>query len=498
MGIGEVRPDGTVRQLEALSAPVAIGIDTFARGRIRAVTTEAVVGTLRDFSNVLGDYGLEAKECRAVATSAIRDAPNREIFLDRIEKLTGFRIEVVEAIEETRLAHQLVRHLLGPSLDAGVVMLLAFGGGGTQLIVQRDGQIELAETRQFGMLKLQEAGPIEPALRAARRFLPKVVRSIQRVHDLGPVERVVVVSTDVYQLVAGLGQGRARDWGLELARPAYEKLAQQLASSTVHEIAKQTGLELSAAELACMAFEELRAFVQPCRFERILLPSCSMLDSVMLDRALGLHGGERLRESGAPNTVEAAAWAVARKYRISEKHVAQVRSLALQLFDGLRKFSGLGVRSRLLLSVAAILHDIGMFVGTNEHERHSSYLIRHSEMMGLDAAEKRRIALTVRHHREPFRDIDSRDLGDLTAAERVEVLKLTAMLRIADALDTNHYRRAVRLRVQATHEELQVVIETRAGDREGFIDLQRAFDSKADLAEEIFGMKLRLIEVLAE
>ncbi len=508
LGIGEVMEGRPLRRLETLDAPVAIGVDTFSQGRIRATTTEAVVHTLEDFALVLRDYGLKPRDVHVVATSAVRDATNREVFLDRIEKRTGYRIVVIDAIEETRLARQLVRHLVGPSLDEGVVMLLAFGGGGTQLIVQRDAAIVVAESRQFGILKLQEAGPIEPALRSARRFLPKVVRSIARIHDLESVERIVVVSTDVLRFVAGLGEPEEHPWGLSLSRSAFDRLEASSRELTTKQVAKQTGLERGAAELAFMAFEELRAFVAPCGFESVLLPRCSMLDSVMLDSALSLAGTVDSSTRDLPATIESSAWALARKYRISESHIQQVRALALQLFDQLVPLTGLDARARLLLSVAAILHDIGIYVGTTEHERHSAYLIANSEVMGLDSAELRRVALVVRHHRAPFRDIDSRDLGldvfaagqrdPLLPAERVEVLKLTALLRVADALDTNHFCRAVQLRVDTTHEELHVVIETRAGDREGFLDLQRAFAAKADLAEEVFGMKLKLIEVLAE
>ncbi|MCK5799904.1 MAG: HD domain-containing protein, partial [Deltaproteobacteria bacterium] len=348
-----------------------------------------------------------------------------------------------------------------------------------------------------GILKLLEVGSREAALRAARRFLPKVVRSIARVHDLSAVDRVVVVSTDVFHFVTGLAKVVEKPWGLELSRRAYDRLVHRIGPLSSGEVAEISQLDRAAADLACMAFEELRAFVAPCHFKSILLPRCSMLDSVMLDRALDLDDEAGVAARNLPATVEASAWAVARKYRISESHVKQVRSLSLELFDGLRGLTGLDGRARLLLSVAAILHDIGIFVGTYDHERHSAYLIRNSEVMGLDSAELARVALVVRYHRHPFRDIETRDLGPLSSPERVEVLKLTAILRIADALDTNHFRRVVRLRVAMTHDELQVTIETRAGDREGFFDLQRAFDEKADLAEEVFGMKLTLTEVLA-
>ena len=123
MSVGEVLADGTTRRLETLQAPVAIGYDTFVRGRIRALTTEAVVRTLSDFVNVVGAYGIKPPEIWTVATTAVRDARNREVFLERVEQQTGLEVHVLDAIEETRLAYQLVRHLLGERFGSGTNML---------------------------------------------------------------------------------------------------------------------------------------------------------------------------------------------------------------------------------------------------------------------------------------------------------------------------------------------------------------------------------------
>jgi exopolyphosphatase/guanosine-5'-triphosphate,3'-diphosphate pyrophosphatase len=496
MAIGELHPQQPVRRLETLYVPIAIGLDTFSRGRIRAVTTEAVVRTLNDYRKVLDTYGLQPADCRVVATSAVRDAPNRDVFLDRIDKGTGFKIEVLEAIEETRLARQLMQCLIGELLNTGRVLMLALGAGTTHIILHDNGEIESAESRPFGTLRLFDAQGGESAARAARRFMGKVVPALDRVHDLSTVRALCAVSGELYQLVAAMVGGNARPWGLDVPLARLEKLGERFDVLTFQEIAEEANLDRSLIEPAVMAYEELIGFAHACRVRSVLLPNSSMLDSLLLDTS------RRLAEDGATvslkDTVESAARAVAHKFRSSEGHAERVRSLALQLFDELRPITGLDDRHCLLLSVASILHDIGMFVSSREHERHSAYLIEQTEVMGIGADERTRIAQIVRHHRRPFRDIDTRDLGPVATEHRVEVLKLTAILRIADALDNNHHGRVLGLRIEPSADELLVIAETRAGDREGFSDLARSFYRKADLAEELFGMKPKLIEVLAE
>jgi exopolyphosphatase/guanosine-5'-triphosphate,3'-diphosphate pyrophosphatase len=496
MAVAEVQQDNPIRHVEDLSARVAIGVDTFARGSIRAFTTEAVVKTLQDFARVLAVYGIEPADCRAAATTAVRDARNREVFLDRVESRTGFRIEVIEAIEETRLIYQLMTHLLGPRLERGGLLVLGLGAGGTHVIVQHDGQVTLAETLHFGMLRLREGrGGERVAIRSARRFLDKVVKSVDRFHHLGALDTVVVVNTELHKLVAALAQPRRTSVSLQLRRGALDELGEMLDQSTTMELADDTALDHAEAELARLAFEELRAFVEPTRARTIVFPSCTMLDSLLLDTQLRFDGpGDG---AGEEKSVMAAAWSVARRYRVDTTHAAKVADLALSLFDGLRGLIGLGDRSRLLLSIAAILHDVGLYVSTHAHEEHSSYLVSNSEVMGLSQRELERVALIVRYHRRPMGNLASVRVEHLPTSERVEALKLIALLRLASALDADYAQRVRRVAVRATADEIQVLAETTGDNPEGFNEIARVFDGRSDLCDELFGMTARLTEVLA-
>lgn len=497
MAVSEVSQGGSVRCLETLSVPIAIGVETFSRGRIRAATMDALVESLGDFAKVLETYRLVPADCRAVATTAVRDARNREILLDRVEKRTGFRIEIIEAIEETRLMHQLIQALVGRSLNRGSVLLLAIGAGGTHVVLQRDGEIQYAETLHFGMLRLRTSGGGRRAeVSATRHFLHKVVDSIDRLHALSTADRMIVLNSEMSHLVASLARPRRVKVGLTLSDVAVQRLGKRLEQMAIQDLAEQTRVGQATAELARMAFEEAWAFFKVAGPTRLLLPDCTMIDSLFLDTRLRLdRQREGSRHSG--RMTEASAWSVARRYRVDEVHVAKVRDLALQLFDGLRTLLGLGDGARLLLSVAAILHNVGLFVSSRQQAEHSAYLVANSEIMGLTREDLGRVALVVRHHRGHLRGVESVDLPHLKASERVEVLKLVVLLRLADALDADHRQRVCSVRVRTTDDELQVTVETRSGDRESFLDLERAFQARSDLVDDLFGLTPRLLESLA-
>ncbi len=495
MAIGEAHPDGPMRRLETLEAPVAIGLDTLSQGRIQSVTTEEVIRTFQDFFVVLGGYGIAPEACTAVATTAVRDARNRDVFLDRVEKTCGLRIKVIEAMEELRLNYQLVRRTLGPRFERGRHMLLSLGSGGTQVVVQHDGMILFEETLHFGMLKLQGLSQGRwPHGAAVRGFLGKVVGAVNRLHDLDAVASVVVINSEMHQLVDRLARVRRTDAGLQMTRRSLEILHRKLWGMELDEVIKEPGLDYAAADKGLVALEELYAFCEVTAARTILVPSISMLDSLLLDAHH--HDAER-REEGLVKQVEYAAMALGRRYHYDEAHELQVRKLALQLFDGLQPLTNLSARSRLMLSVAAILHDIGYYVSPRGHERHSRYLISSSEIMGFTRDELQRIGFIAGYHKRPMRALSDPELAALPAAERVEVLKLASLLRLAEALDPDHQQRVDRVTARISSANLRLLVETRFGDRDDFTIIADSFRRKADLFEEIFGIKPTLSEVLA-
>lgn len=497
LAVAEHVADRPLRRLESLAVPVAIGVDTFSRGRIRAVTTEAVVRTLNDFLQIAGGYGLKPEQVRAVATTAVRDARNREVFLERVEHGTGLRVAVLEAIEETRLVHQLVRHRMGPEFDEGGQLLLALGAGGTQFVVQADGEILLVETIALGQLQLLRGASERDALRRAASFLRKVIGPIGSAYELPPIAAMVVINSDLFRLVDGVGHADAREWGLQLTPEALAALSREVDGTADETLIQRTRLDRASVPLARLALRQLGVFAEmvgPVR--RVCVPGSSMLDSLLLDMSRRRRPEARAGEHAAA-LVESAAWAIGHKYRVDEPHAAKVRELALQLFEGVRRMTTLADRSRVLLGVAAILHDAGVFVASADHELHSGYLIRASQIMGLSHAEVERVALIAQLHRGPLPPRDSPAIAQLASAERVELLKLAALLRVADALDADHAQRVERVRVEMTAEALEIKAETRLGDREGFAAIRGAFQRKADLCEELFGVEARLNEVLA-
>ena len=121
-------------------------------------------------------------------------------------------------------------------------------------------------------------------------------------------------------------------------------------------------------------------------------------------------------------------------------HVQHVSRLALQLFDGLAALHGLGERERLMLEAAGHLHDIGHqfdHLGTGHHKE-SARLIRERAWKSFGQLEVEIIAQVARYHRKSMPELDHPEFRALSDWDRRIVQQLSALLRLADALDRSH------------------------------------------------------------
>jgi exopolyphosphatase/guanosine-5'-triphosphate,3'-diphosphate pyrophosphatase len=144
----------------------------------------------------------------------------------------------------------------------------------------------------------------------------------------------------------------------------------------------------------------------------------------------------------------------------------------------------------LLLRVAALLHDVGGFVSTQSHHKHSYYLIANSEIFGLSREDREIIALVARYHRRSMPKPTHPEYMALRRDLRMAVSKLAGMLRVADALDQGHWQHVSDFDIERQGGDL-VIYVSNATD----MTLERrALVRKADLFEEILGLHVRLEE----
>ena len=156
LALSQVEADGGVQTLEQLMQPVPLGADVFTSGAISAANVHLVGRILQDYRLVLDEYGV--REVVAVATSAVREAENRVVFLHRVERMSGIRVQVLHGYEEVRLFYlgdlDRLRHVMDLRTVNAVVCTI--GTGSSQISFLERGDLVSAETIRIGTLRLVE------------------------------------------------------------------------------------------------------------------------------------------------------------------------------------------------------------------------------------------------------------------------------------------------------------------------------------------------------
>jgi exopolyphosphatase/guanosine-5'-triphosphate,3'-diphosphate pyrophosphatase len=173
-------------------------------------------------------------------------------------------------------------------------------------------------------------------------------------------------------------------------------------------------------------------------------------------------------------------------------HGQQVQRLALRLFDALGPRIGCTPEDRALLSDAALLHDVGYHISYDRHHKHSYHLILHAELLGVAPEEQVVMANVARYHRgkEPKRK--HRNFGELSAALRDRVNRLSALLRVADGFDRGHVGAVADVKVRWMQRAIRITPVPVTGAGSIRLDVWGAH-RKSELLAEIAGVPVEIV-----
>jgi len=490
--VAEVAPGRPVRILEEVSRGVLLGKDTFSHNRLTSATVEATLKTLEAFRRIMDTYGVV--RYRAVATSAVREAQNADAFLDRVRLRTGIDVEVIDGSEENRLTYMAVRERMRdhPALVSGDTLLVEVGGGSADISFLRRGEPIHSGTYPLGAIRMRQSlltwhGSLEQGMRLLRRHIHNVVDDIRREMPLREAQHFLALGEDV-RFAADQVLGEPASEGLTvIPREPFVAFCDQISSFDTEQLVEQYHLSQSDAETLVPALLAYRELLLESGAPEIVLPEASLRAGLLLDLA---RSEDRQSIQDFSRQVLASAEALGEKYRWDAPHCKKVAQLTLRLFDDLRKEHGLGDRDRVLLEVAALLHDIGNDVSLRGHHKHSWYLLSVSEIFGLTQDDMAIVANVARYHRRALPQKSHLAYMALDRDARVKVNKLAAILRLANALDADHLQKVQDVRLIPEEGEWVLEVEG-AGD----LTMERlAAQARSDLITEVFGRRLAFRE----
>lgn len=484
--IAELDKNDPPQVIDTMRRTLPLGTDTYTSGQISQAVLNECIAVLQGFVEEMKMYRIAAY--RAVATSAFREAANQAYVLDQIEKSCGLRISILDNTEE-RAAHILAASTRMPDFTDLIrqgTLLVDVGSGSIQVTVYDKGQFVFSQNMLLGSLRIRELlSDLERRTADFAGLMDAYISSdLNHYRQLEPkgilYQNLIVLGKELVYLKKMTGLNPEKNAVLSVQ--TLEQLYRQLLETRPIELATGHGIPVDHATLLLPTAIILQKFVRFTDLVELHLPAADLCDAVQVSFAQANYGYKPSHDLA--EDIISACRHIARRYHVNTQHVDFVERIALQLFDETTKLHRLQSRDRLLLQAAVILHDTGKYVNMSQHHVHSRNLILASEIVGLSSREIALVAWTAGFHIGSFA-MDQPGFAGLSAQDRLTVAKMTALLRLANALDSGHQQKISDLTVVTEENRLTLQIRTKA---DLLLEIW-ALDRHSALFQELFGIR---------
>jgi exopolyphosphatase/guanosine-5'-triphosphate,3'-diphosphate pyrophosphatase len=481
------RHDQELRVLEHLRNALPIGADTFVSGTLSQGLINQALVILRKYQEVARGY--DVTSMRAFATTAVREAHNRDVFLDIARRKTGLAIEVLTAGDVVYYISSFINTRLQQQLPirSRNIMVAEFGAGTAEFSLLRKGLIVRSTGLPLGALRLAELRGSSTSVSALGQYIASELQQLKRsLPKIGVDEIVLISETLAYSLPALLGAERFTGSLHALSRDDARELVRLCAGRSTDELSHEYRIHTDTAEATAILSLALEQLFAAFEWDKAYVLETSLLEAIVT-QLLFEPGPTAMQDRR--RQLNSLAISLLHKYDADLAHARQVVMLSRALFQGLRDFLGLPESTLEYLVLAAYLHDIGKFISTTAHHKHAEYIISSLNLFQLTEEEQKLIASVARHHRGNPPGANHPLYSSLGTESRILVQKLSALLRIADSLDRSHDQKVRELRVVLKDD---AEVELHLSCRDEPVLERLAFKERRKLFEDITGSSLKL------
>lgn len=473
------------------------------QGKSKSLCTEAMARAVEAIHRF--KLRCEALRCpvRAFATAAVRDASNRADFLSLVKDRTGLDVSVISALDEGRYTYAAVarRH----DLSHGLCAVVDIGGGSLEVVLSIDGVIVQNSSMPLGAVRLTEAFGTADVLdeHSYKRLTRHIDRELsEQVPAPGShgAPHMVVGCGGTFTTMLTLGAAMRgviiernspalRTLG-PVTRPQLRELITRLRTMSLADRLRVPGLPADRADIIVAGLTVIERLMKHLGVSQIHANPGGVREG-LLTRIIRERMCELDPHASRDERLVTSARAFAEACRYERGHSEHVAALATRLYDRLLALEvvprlGSDPHERALLESAAVLHDVGIKVEYKRHHKHSATMVLHADLPGWDTRMQEVLAQLCRYHRRAAPSAEHRAFQSLPERDRALVLRLCAILRVADGLDRSHA--AVVRDVSVRRDGRRLVIHA-AAESDATTEVRAAM-GKAGVLEAVTGRRV--------
>lgn len=476
--IYEISSAGKLNIIDCVKYVMELGRETYSEQRLSFETIDKICGVLENFRKIMQTY--QVNDYEAVATSGIREAENAEIVIDRIRLRTGLNVKLISNSEQRLLTHKALS-MYPDEFEAfakGNTAILDVGAGSIQISLLDKGNIASTQNIKIGSMRIRELlYDLSDNLIHFDTLLDELINN-----DLQTFKRMFVKDREITNIIATGEQitlftkdTEKNEFVRLMTSEDFIRIYHSLNGKSTDELAKKLQVTSEQASLLVPCARIYGRFLEVMEAKNIWVPGTDLLDGIAVD--FGMRKRKISSRHAFEEDILNEVRGISKRYKGNTTHIQHIRRIAVDIFDATKKVHGMGKRERLLLELAALLHDCGKYISIHNAAECSYHIIMATEIIGLSHKERAMIADIVRYN-----------TTETAPDEDLKIIKLTAILRVANALDRSHKQKIKDYRMELKDRELLIHVKTSED-----LTLEKGlFVDKAEFFEEVYGIKIIL------
>jgi len=481
--IFELTSKKKIHELDHVRSRIELGRDVYQSGILGYEKVDELCDTLSAFIRIAQGYRVSHVE--VYASAVIRDASNELFILNQIQIRTGLEVKV-----QSNSEHRLVTYksVAGRTAFEKMIQTSAafvdLGGSGMQITVFRNGQMVTTQFIDVGTIRLRaifgDRGlSLSKYMKEMEEFIYKKIEVFCSLYLEEGIDYCILLNDYAMELHKTVDKKEQEE---TISAEKFIKHIEKLQVKTLEQITTDLHLSNDKDPLVIPTIMVFKSIVMNLMARRVWVPRMNVNDGIAYDYCERNHLIKASHDFEAD--ILSASRYLSQHFNSYSAHITALTEMSVKIFDHMKKIHGLGNRERLFLQVASILHDCGKYVSLANSAQCAYSIIMSSEILGLSHLEREIVALTVLYNHLALDEYNV--LSDRIDQESyLIVAKLSAILRMANALDQSHKQKFSEFRITIKGKEMIITVEA-------FEDIaleQALFESRTEFFERVFSMK---------